>query len=108
MSHICFSPPRPYAERRRSRCSELELPEARSLLSFTSVLVNNPVEHTSKQDTQSETAIALGASSDIVVAYNDDGGPSPSYLQRGGDSLSTNDLRAPFVLIDPPTDTHAR
>jgi hypothetical protein len=50
----------------------LELLEGRNLLSgLANVLVNNPALDTTAQDTQSETAITLGAGSKIVVAYND-------------------------------------
>jgi hypothetical protein len=59
---------------------EVELLEARNLLDGTptNVLVNNPAEDTiPKQDTQSETAIVLGANSNIVVAYNDTGAYTP-------------------------------
>jgi hypothetical protein len=72
---------------------EVELLEARNLLSTppTNVLVNNPAEDTTGRDTQSETAIVLGANSNVVVAYNDDGGAPPSHpWQEGGFSLSTN------------------
>src|SRR6516162_1820966 len=87
---------RPHGKTRRPPCVHLQLEqmEARNLLSSpTNVLVNNPAEDTiPMQDTQSETAIVLGANSNIVVAYNDTGGPSPSDLlhQLGGYSLSTN------------------
>jgi hypothetical protein len=50
-----------------------ELLEARNLLDggLANVLVNNPALDTTAQDTQSETAIVLGADSKVVVAYND-------------------------------------
>jgi hypothetical protein len=52
----------------------LELLETRNLMSFANVLVNNPAEDViTKQDTQSETAVVLGADSNVVVAYNDTG-----------------------------------
>jgi hypothetical protein len=53
----------------------VELLEARNLLDggFANVLVNNPAEDTTAQDTQSETAITLGAGSRIIAAYNDSG-----------------------------------
>jgi hypothetical protein len=72
---------------------EVELLEARNLLSAppTNVLVNNPAEDTTNRDTQSETAIVLGANSNIIVAFNDDGGaPPPHVWQEGGWSMSTN------------------
>jgi hypothetical protein len=57
---------------------EVELLEARNLLSTppTNVLVNNPAEDTTAQDTQSETAIVLGPNSRITAAFNDDFGSS--------------------------------
>jgi hypothetical protein len=72
---------------------ELELLEARNLLNGTptNVLVNNPAEDTTVHDTQSETAIVLGANSNIVVAYNDTGSFSyPTNPTATGYSLSTN------------------
>jgi hypothetical protein len=96
MNRITFTPRRPLENPRRphSRRLELELLEARNLLSFTNVLVNNPAEDTiPKQDTQSETAIVLGANSNVVVAYNDDGAitfPSFANLSDAGYSVSTN------------------
>jgi hypothetical protein len=70
----------------------LELLEPRNLLNGapTNVLVNNPAEDTTIHDTQSETAIVLGANSNIVVAYNDTGSFSyPSNPTASGYSLST-------------------
>jgi hypothetical protein len=96
MNLITFTPHRPPANVRRpqSQRLELELLEARNLLSFTNVLVNNPAEDTiPKQDTQSETAIVLGANSNVVVAYNDTGAlsyPTPFNPTVTGYSLSTN------------------
>src|SRR6516162_8335288 len=88
------SPRRPPTKRRRSRRLELELLEARNLLSFTNVLVNNPAEDTiPRQDSQSETAIVLGANSSVVVAYNDTGAysyPTPLNPTLAGYSLSSN------------------
>jgi hypothetical protein len=51
----------------------LELLEARSLLDsgLANILVNDPTQDTTAQDTQSETAIVLGAGSKVIVAYND-------------------------------------
>jgi hypothetical protein len=51
----------------------LEALEARSLLDsgLASILVNDPTQDTTAQDTQSETAIVLGANSKVIVAYND-------------------------------------
>jgi hypothetical protein len=50
----------------------LEPLEARSLLDsgLANILVNDPTLDTTAQDTQSETAIVLGASSQVIVAYN--------------------------------------
>src|SRR5262249_21765116 len=84
MNRITFSPARPHTKRRRpqTRRLELELLEARNLLSGTpsNVLVNDPAQDTSGNlfgqtglDTQSETAIVLGAKSNVIVAYNDTG-----------------------------------
>jgi hypothetical protein len=76
----------------------VELLEARNLLSFTNVLVNNPAEDNgifngkSGLDTESETAIVLGAKSNVVVAFNDDGQfafPNPVNPTFTGYSLST-------------------
>jgi hypothetical protein len=73
--------------------------EARNLLSFTNVLVSYPAEDTlPRQDTQSETAVVLGANSNVIVAFNDDGAtsfPTPTNPMAplnptiGGYSLST-------------------
>jgi hypothetical protein len=96
MNRIAFFPCRPSTKQRRpqTRRLELELLEARNLLSFTNVLVNNPAEDTiPKQDTQSETAIVLGANSNVVVAYNDTGAttyPTPVNPVLAGYSVSTN------------------
>jgi hypothetical protein len=65
--------PRASTSRRRPALEPLE---ARDLLDggLANVLVNNPAwDNTAPpgQDTQSETAITLGAGSKIVVAYND-------------------------------------
>src|SRR5262249_29897147 len=92
------------AKKRRPTSVRLELAflEARNLLNGTptNVLVNNPGEDTiPMQDTQSETAIVLGANSKVVVAYNDDGTTSFPTLANptaplnptvAGYSLSTN------------------
>jgi hypothetical protein len=77
---------------RRAVGLQVELLEARNLLSTpTNVLVNDPSTDTTARDTQSETAIVLGANSNVVVAYNDTGGaPPPHVWQEGGWSLSTN------------------
>jgi hypothetical protein len=76
MSRIIFSPARPATARRRSPLArpQVESLEPRALLSFTNVLVNNPAEDSTAQDTQSETAIVLGTGSTITVANNDDFG----------------------------------
>jgi hypothetical protein len=88
----------PTKRRPRSMRPQVELLEGRNLLSTppTNVLVNNPAEDTTNLpnlDTQSETAIVLGANSNIVVAYNDDGAfsyPNPLNPTVIGYSLSTN------------------
>jgi hypothetical protein len=71
---------------------ELELLEARNLLSFTNVLVNNPAEDTTTQDTQSESATVLGANAKLIVAFNDDFGSSLSSPTDSivGYSVSSN------------------
>src|SRR6516165_5599328 len=88
---------RPHSKTRRTPGVHLYLEqmEARNLLSSpTNVLVNNPAEDTiPTQDTQSETAIVLGANSNVVVAYNDTGAftyPSFADLSVAGYSVSTN------------------
>src|SRR5262249_46888919 len=81
---------------------EVELLEARNLLSLTNVLANNPAEDTiPMQDTQSETAIVLGADSHIVVAYNDTGAYTPGvnrhligYSLSGDGGMSFTDQGA--------------
>jgi hypothetical protein len=75
---------------------QLEPLEARNLLSggLTNVLVNDPTtDAIPKQDTESETAIVLGADSKVVVAYNDDGAfsyPTPFNPTVAGYSLSSD------------------
>jgi hypothetical protein len=69
----------------------LELLEARNLLSFSNVLVNNPAFDTTAQDTQSETAITLGAGSNVIVAYNDSvNAYADENYHLTGHSLSAN------------------
>src|SRR5262245_13857397 len=72
------------------RRPEVERLEERNLLSFANVLVNDPTPDTTAIDTQSETAVVLGADSHVVVAYND----SSSFFQDPnlftGYSLSKN------------------
>jgi hypothetical protein len=94
MNRITFSPRRPPTKRRRhSRHLELELLEARNLLSFTNVLVNNPGEDGATRDfTQSETStVAFGNT--IVVGYNDTdtlGTTVQIDTHTQGDSISTD------------------
>jgi hypothetical protein len=94
MSRILFTQRPPHTNQRpRSRHLELELLEARNLLSPTNVLVNNPAEDPTNHDTQSETAIVLGANSNIVVAYNDTGSfsyPTPFNPTATGYALSSD------------------
>ena len=64
------------ARKQRPACMRLELEplEARNLLNAapTNVLVNNPAEDTiPMQDTQSESAIVLGADSNVVTTMNE-------------------------------------
>jgi hypothetical protein len=70
----------------------LELLEARNLLDggLTNVLVNNPALDTTAQDTQSETAITLGAGSKVIVAYNDTVNVVAGNYLGTGYSLSAN------------------
>jgi hypothetical protein len=68
----------------------LELLEARNLLSFTNVLVNNPALDTTAQDTQSETAITLGTGSKVIVAYNDSVDAVAGNYLATGHSLSAD------------------
>src|SRR5262245_46657880 len=90
-----ISTQRPHTKNRRQSSARLtlELLEARNLLSApTNVLVNNPAEDTTAQDTQSETAIVLGPNSKVIAAFNDDNGslltsPSDSII---GYSVSSN------------------
>src|SRR6516164_8534014 len=85
---------RPHGKTRRPPGVHLHLEqmEARNLLSSpTNVLVNNPAEDTiPMQDTQSETAIVLGAGSKVVVAYEDDGIASVATPALTGYSTSGN------------------
>jgi hypothetical protein len=79
------------AQRPLRRRPLLELLEGRSLPSgLANVLVNNPAEDTTAQDTQSETAIVLGAGSKVVVAYVDDGLTSAAFPGWAGYSMSAN------------------
>jgi hypothetical protein len=69
----------------------VELLEGRNLLSgFTNVLVNNPALDTTPQDTQSETAITLGAGSNVIVAYNDSANVTAGNYRGTGYSVSTD------------------
>jgi hypothetical protein len=65
----------------------LEPLEARNLLDsgLANILVNDPALDTTAQDTQSETAIVLGAGSKVIVAYNDtvDSYAGDSYRTTG-------------------------
>jgi hypothetical protein len=96
-----FSTTLPYHRKRHSRRSlrrplrrrlELELLEARNLLDggLANVLVNDPTLDTTAQDTQSETAIVLGAGSKVIVAYNDSGVFSADNPAFTGYSTSAN------------------
>src|SRR5262245_66668852 len=70
----------------------LEPLEARNLLDggLANVLVNDPALDTTAEDTQSETAIVLGADSKVIVAYNDTGSVSVDPDLFTGWALSTN------------------
>lgn len=56
--------------RRLKACLQVELLEARNLLS-TNVPVNDPAKDTTSENTQSETSIVLNDDGQPVVAYND-------------------------------------
>jgi hypothetical protein len=94
MSRFNRFPRRPHTKNRRlaSVRLEVELLEPRNLLngSPANVLVNNPAEDTTSHDTQCETAIVLGANSNVVVAYNDTGATVIANPGNMGYSLSTN------------------
>ncbi len=72
---------------------QLEQAEVRNLLDggLANVLVNDPTEDTiPMQDTQSETAIVVGANSRVIVAYNDTGLTSAAFPGWDGYSMSAN------------------
>jgi hypothetical protein len=64
--------------------------EGRSLPSFTNVLVNDPTADHFIVDTQSETAVVLGAGGTVVVAFNDSGSVVNLDLTTSGWALSTD------------------
>src|SRR5262245_11193863 len=83
------------ARRRRSAPPrarpQLEPLEARNLLSFTNVLVNDPTADTTAFDTQSETALVLGAGGTVVAAFVDSGSfVQPFPLGFSGWATSTD------------------
>lgn len=60
--------------RRGARAGEAETGELPDVaLALPNTLVNNPAADTTAQDTQSETAIVLGAGTNILSAFNDSG-----------------------------------
>ena len=94
---------RPAPGRRPTRARpQLEPLEARNLLSFTNVLVNDPTADLTIQDTQSETAVVLGSGGSVVVAFNDTGSIGNhdfigwALSTNGGDSVT--DKGAPPVI----------
>jgi hypothetical protein len=95
MNRFTLLPRRPPANKRPAPAARpaVELLESRDLPNATpaNVLVNNPTEDTTNQDTQSETAIVLGANSNVVVAYNDSSAFSFANPQSTGYSLSGNE-----------------
>src|SRR5262245_30069599 len=86
----------------------LEPLEARNLLDggLTNVLVNDPALDTTAQDTQSETAIVLGAGSKVIVAYNDSRGSYAGDYHGTGYSRSTNGGATFEDKGSPPLDPH--
>jgi hypothetical protein len=69
---------------------QLEPLEARNLLSFTNVLVNDPTADLTFRDTQSETAVVLGSGGNVVVAFNDTGSILNPDLTGVGWAASTD------------------
>jgi hypothetical protein len=67
----------------------LESLEARTLPSFTNVLVNNVAQDTTAQDTQSETSLTLAPNGNVVVGFNDSG-EDTSSTHFTGYSFSSN------------------
>ena len=51
-----------------------------NLSAISNTMVNDPSADTSDQDTQSETALVLGAGSNIIAAFNDSGSYSGSFF----------------------------
>src|SRR5262249_13363847 len=85
------------AQASRNTRLHVEVLEARNLLDggLANVLVNDPNADLTDQDTQSETALVLGAGSNVIVAYNDSNGWVPrvtdlSQLHLTGYSRSTD------------------
>src|SRR5262245_20932249 len=62
--------------------------EGRAVPSVTNVLVNDPAAALTAQDTQSETAIALGSGSRVIVAHNDSGSAVGGARHYSGYSVS--------------------
>ena len=57
---------------------------------FTNVLLNNPSVDVTANDTQSETAIVLGAGNNVVSSFNDSGSNAVSSTKFTGYSTSSN------------------
>src|SRR5205085_4176163 len=57
---------------------------------FTNVLLNNPGSDVTASNTQSETAIVLGAGNNIVSSFNDSGSNTASGTKFTGYSTSSN------------------
>jgi hypothetical protein len=73
------------------RSLEVEQLEERNLLSFANVLVNDPTADLTSHDTQSETALVLGAGSTVVAAFVDSGSLAlPFPLGVSGWAASTD------------------
>ncbi len=81
----------------------VELLEARNLLDggLANVLVNNAALDTTAQDTQSETAIVLGAGSKVIVAYNDSVSMVPGDYYHGTGYSRSADGGQTFTELGP-------
>jgi hypothetical protein len=62
----------------------------RTLPSFANVLVNDPAADVTRLDTQSETALVLGAGNTIIAAYNDSGSVIENFDAITGFAVSSD------------------
>src|SRR5439155_12417652 len=69
---------------------QVEQLEDRAVPSINNVLVNDPAMDDTAQDTQSETAIVLGAGNRVIVAYNDSGSAVGGARHFSGYAVSSN------------------